>query len=298
MRVRLSETGAAAILSASLFSLLAVAQDRIQPEFEVASVKAAAFGQSLVQDRGGADTASQGSWVCRNMPLDLLVLRAWDLFPYQLPERASLNAVRLDIDARYPAGTGATEFKMMIRGLLAKRVGLSVHLEPRDQPVYDLVVAQDGLKMRDAVLMSPKQDESDPVILWEQGRPRLRPGTPKTDHVGLAGGVVVYMGTMQGIRDLIRTFSGRAGRPIIDKTNLTGKYDYTLEFVLTQPSPTSSGAPSTTNGTGVAVAPDASQPGASFPVALEKQLGLKLVPNTGRFDVLVVDHFSKVPTEN
>jgi uncharacterized protein (TIGR03435 family) len=82
----------------------------------------------------------------------------------------------------------------------------------------------------------------------------------------------------------------------VDKTGLTGKFDFTLEFTpdmsgmpLPPPPP---GAP------GVAPGQSASDPGTSIPSAVEAQLGLKLRATKGMLDSIVVDHAEKVPTEN
>ena len=77
---------------------------------------------------------------------------------------------------------------------------------------------------------------------------------------------------------LIGGLSLTAGRPVVDKTGLTGRYNIDLEW-----------APDELEGT-----PDA---GPSIFTALHEQLGLKLMPTKGPVDVLVVDHIEK-PSEN
>lgn len=69
-------------------------------------------------------------------------------------------------------------------------------------------------------------------------------------------------------------------RPVIDKTGLTGKYDYHLEF-------SDAGQP----------APSADALGPSVLTAFQDQLGLKLTAGTGPVEVLVIDHVEK-PSEN
>jgi uncharacterized protein (TIGR03435 family) len=73
---------------------------------------------------------------------------------------------------------------------------------------------------------------------------------------------------------------------VIDKTGLTGRYDFTLEYT-----PDLSGMPLPPGDT-------ASEPGSSLPSAVEKQLGLKLSRAKAQLDVIVVDHAEKTPTAN
>ena len=74
-------------------------------------------------------------------------------------------------------------------------------------------------------------------------------------------------------------------RPIVDRTGLTGKYDFTLEF--------SSDLPNGNTDTG------SEPPGApDLNTALQEQLGLQLIPKKLPFDVVVVESFDRLPTEN
>jgi uncharacterized protein (TIGR03435 family) len=66
-----------------------------------------------------------------------------------------------------------------------------------------------------------------------------------------------------------------AGPPVIDKTGLIGKYDFSVDLDLSQPC------------VSCVVA-----------IALERELGLKLVKSTIRLDVIVVDHAERTPVEN
>ena len=91
---------------------------------------------------------------------------------------------------------------------------------------------------------------------------------------------------MEPISVLIRMIRTPGGEPIVDKTGLTGKYDFILHY-----DPrylyTSSDQPDLP----VDAAPRLAD-------ALERQLGLKLVPKKLPFDVLVIDHVDQIPTEN
>ena len=72
---------------------------------------------------------------------------------------------------------------------------------------------------------------------------------------------------------------------MLDKTGLTGKYDFSLEYTATR-----SALPQPVEGP-VDSGPD-------FATALEQQLGLKLLPSRASLDVVVIDTIERTPTEN
>ncbi len=136
-----------------------------------------------------------------------------------------------------------------------------------DQPVYALVVAKGGSKMT-------------PVEV------------PESDHVyGNAGwvgpasdGVRGGHATMQTLTDYLN--GQKLGRVVLDRTGLTGNYDFKLQFA---PFP-------------MGVSPDdaAVPTGGAYPyifAALEEQLGLKLMPTRGPVETIVIDHIER-PSEN
>ena len=81
---------------------------------------------------------------------------------------------------------------------------------------------------------------------------------------------------------------GNGGRPIQDKTGLTGKYDITLKLGAMMMGPSENEPQSTTA---------ASDPGASITSLLQEQLGLKLESEKGQVETLVIDHMER-PSEN
>ena len=113
-------------------------------------------------------------------------------------------------------------------------------------------------------------------------------------------------GTRQPVSAMTDLLSNQLGRPVVDMTGLTGKYDYTLDFVpeegmmkgpmgaLPPPPPPPPGGAGPAPGDN---APDNSS-GATLFTALQEQLGLKLEPKKGPVEMLVIDHLEKTPTEN
>jgi len=114
------------------------------------------------------------------------------------------------------------------------------------------------------------------------------------------GGMMMMTGrgkiTGQGIpiEDLVNMLSSqRLGRPIFDKTGLTGNYDLELHWTPDDaPPPMAGGAQGGSPGSEAA-----SDPGPSLFTALQEQLGLRLDPQKGPVDVVVIDHIEQ-PTAN
>jgi uncharacterized protein (TIGR03435 family) len=90
--------------------------------------------------------------------------------------------------------------------------------------------------------------------------------------------------------------SNQVGHPVVDKTGLTGKYDFYVEFAPTSgsiglPGPGLDAPRPPQSGT----APDL---GLDLATAIQQQLGLRLVGSKGKLDVIVVDKINPTPTDN
>lgn len=140
----------------------------------------------------------------------------------------------------------------MIQALLADRFGLKTHREQRVLPIYELVAAKDGPKL------TPSKSGG---LTINDGR----------DHFN-GKGITMPL--------LAQELAQYAGRVIIDKSGITGRFDIDLRW---QPDD----APPTSN--------DAAYP--PFFTALQEQLGLRLEPAKGPVDVLVIDAVHQ-PTAN
>jgi bla regulator protein blaR1 len=190
--------------------------------------------------------------------LDNLITYAYDLQDYQVagvPSWAvsSTNSDRYDIAAK-AEGDGTLsrdQSKKLLQSLLAERFQLKFHYETKEMPVYALVVAKNG----------PKFKESPP-----EAQSMLRMG----------GNNGIEMNVTKGdMAQLARQFSNRNGvnRLVLDKTGLTGHYDYKLTWTLER------GALDNDSQT--------------VDIALQEQLGLKLEATKAPIEVLVVDHAEK-----
>jgi bla regulator protein BlaR1 len=167
------------------------------------------------------------------------------------------------------------ETNLMMQSLLADRFQVKVHFETREMQVYELVVAKDGPKLPlpnspPAPSAAAEPNKPPPDM---RGSVQMSQGTVKARNV-----------TLDGM--LQAPFFGLGGRPIMNKTGLTGTYNLTLGWTPEQPTASNS------NG---AAAPDDS--GVSIFTALQEQLGLKLVPAKAPVEIIVIDHIEK-PSEN
>ena len=115
--------------------------------FEVASVKPAAAGEGF-SCSGGPGTADPGLWRCSNMPLALVISRAFRFQDYQFSTHDPCCLARFDFVVRVPAGTSGDQFDRMLQSLLRERFRLAFHFQQKEMPIYELTVAANGLKMK------------------------------------------------------------------------------------------------------------------------------------------------------
>ena len=159
------------------------------------------------------------------------------------------------------------EKRNAIRVLLAERLGLRTHLETRDTSIYYLVVGKGGVKMQ-AVPSAPPPADGE--------APPPRPPTDIQAHGSQRG--LEFVGSNTPMRGLTGALSSMVEAPVIDKTGLTGIYNYTLQF-----------------GREWSERDPESWP--SIFTAVQEQLGLKLEAGHESVPNIVIDHITK-PTEN
>jgi uncharacterized protein (TIGR03435 family) len=171
-----------------------------------------------------------------------------------------VNEVRYSIEAKVSGEDVAAyakldkqERSLMLQALLADHFATRSHRETRVLPVYVLMVAKGGSKLKES-----RPGESAKGTMWSN-----------------QGEISALASSLESLPALL---TGEVDRPVVDKTGLTGNYDFTLRF-----------AP----GLSAGLNSDA----ASIFTALEEQLGLKLEPSKAPLEVLVIDHIEK-PTGN
>jgi uncharacterized protein (TIGR03435 family) len=285
--------------------LLAVPAFAEGPEFEVASIKP--YKPPLGTSGGGPGTADPTHMTVRATFLTSLLLRAFDVRPYQVANASSIIDGIFDFALVLPEGATTDDVKIMWHNLLISRFGLKYHIEQREFPVDELVIGPKGHKLIEN--HDPPSAAVDPnarpqnlrAVTDKDGRltlPKVGFSATVRNNAGTAIPRVVARG--QPVSVLADRLSFEMGHPIIDKTGLTGKYDFALEYANTHmppPRPAGAGA-ATSAGANAANAAAAPESVPELPEALQQQLGLRLVKGKGMLDVVVVEKLERTPTEN
>jgi len=203
-----------------------------------------------------------------------------------------IGSDRFEVGAAIPSGASVDAVREMLRTLLAERFGLAAHPEKRELPVYTLTfTGQMGPQMRPAG--SECAPLSSPAGIPAPPPPPPPPaGAGPMTVLGQPPGSKCGTAMMRGFisaRDIVlETFAfllmRELQRPVVDRTQLTGRYDLDLNFL-----PDS--GPMVINGTAI----NADAP--SLTTAVREQLGLKLDSTRAPVDVIVIDRVN-APTGN
>jgi uncharacterized protein (TIGR03435 family) len=254
--------------------------------FEVATLK-----QNKSGERGGGIRRLPGGRVTvTNMAARQLVGFAYQLQPYQLIGGPGwLADDKFDLTAKMEGnpdwgvpGTGRPDpIQLAMRKLLAERFKLKLHTESRDLDAYALVLVKPGVTGPQL-----KPSPTDCAELMKQAqRGQLPPppqGPPSFDKpmpCSIMGRIGGFAFDGFPISQAAGMMTGQAGRPVVDRTGLTGNWQFVMTFAQERPL----GAPPEAN----IPAPDPNAP--SFFTALQEQLGLKLESTKAPFDVTVID---------
>ena len=254
--------------------------------YEVASIKPNKSGDNMVRMMIRPDGLS-----ATGVTLDMLIQNAYGVRYFQISASPSwFKSEKYDIEAKMNGSVveelrklsddqRETETRRMLQALLADRFQLKLHSDTKQLAVYALVLAKNGPKLQAA-----KSGDTYPNgFKGPDGG-----GGPGMIFMEGNGGPVTGQGVP--IADLVRLLSQQLGRTVVDKTGLTGKYDFKLKWT-----PDENQGPPGPPGADNAPPPDSSGP--SIFTAVQEQLGLKLESQKGAVKILVVDHGEK-PSEN
>jgi uncharacterized protein (TIGR03435 family) len=272
--------GMAAVLLPFIFGLTIITQSaaRAQTQAQTAAAISPTFQYEVATIKPGKDP-SEG-WGLgydgdtlrgHNISLLFLVKFTFGIYEnYRIVDAPKwLDSTTYDISAKIDGPTMEALKKLpkeqqnrargqMLQDLLAERFQFAAHRETKELPVYFLVVGKNGPKLPEA-----KPDPNGPNnAFWS---PRMKDGiVTSTAHNMTAEGLANYL-------------TGPMSRTVLDKTGLTGTYEFTLRYTPDN-------------------APEPIPGGADAPylsTALQEQLGLKLESGKGPVEIIVIDHVER-----
>jgi len=238
--------------------------------FEVASIRLNTSGSGS----GGGGPRPGGRYTYTNMPVRALVASA-----FRLPSDRVLGGPgwittdRYDISATGKENPTADDISAMMLALLRDRFRLEAHREMRDLPVYSLVQARpdkplgSGLRRSAVDCRDPEQRKK----AYASAPAGAREVCGLTTTAGLFTGGGVDLSTLTVI------LTSAAGRPVLDRTGLTGGFDIDLKW-------------------SAMLQPDTADAVSIF-TAVQEQLGLKLESGTAPLGVIVIDRLER-PSDN
>jgi uncharacterized protein (TIGR03435 family) len=267
----------------------AVPADR--PKFDAASIKPHKSGEQgtyLRRQPGGLYRAA-------NVPLRALIASAYlNEFPPKgrlvFGGQGWIDSEHFDIEARAESNPGNEQERLMVQSLLEDRFKLVLHHETRQLPIYALVLSKAGKTGPQLILHSGDAKCADPAADRPQqpGPGEAMPAFCGGFFMNLRPGDLRETGNKITIAMLAPFLSQSVDRTVVDRTGLSGVFDFTLEFAPELGPDSQPG--STASASDPPVAP-------SLFTALQEQLGLKLEPQTGPVDVVVIDHVEE-PSPN
>jgi bla regulator protein BlaR1 len=305
-KLLLGAAGLTAVAIPIVLGLLNAAQSRAESKAQVAGIippvyEAVSIKPSLIKPNKSGSVSSRmvfhsAEFTAANITLLELMGTIYGVEDAQIVGAPSwFKSEKFDMDAKWDKSVFealqtlsqdqlARERRRMLQEFLADRFKLAVHRETEHLPVYDLLIAPDG----------PKLQEAKPADTYANGfrdpDGRARGGTLHIERGQLTGQAVP-------VALLVRQLSGEISRELggsilVDKTGLTGNYDFTLRWIPEE------SQPSIFRGTqrgqqGIDSTSSTESARASLFTALQQQLGLKLELQNGPGEILVIDHVEK-----
>jgi uncharacterized protein (TIGR03435 family) len=300
-RAFLFTAGAAAVAGPVAVGMLSAPPLRAQtqtasagPRFEVASIKQNKSGTSGVRVQvlpGGRYTAS-------NVTLHQLIRDAYRLQNFQLSGGPSwINIDKFDITAIAEGGNipdpfaaaqsdGAPDpLSLMMRDLLAERFKVTVHTETREGPIYAILMARSDGRLGPQLHKATVDCAAEARARGNAPAPAFPPSGRPRCGISMGPGIISAGGTTLG--QFANLMSGVLRRTVVNKTALSGAFDFDLRWTPDQP----------VQKPGALDTPAVDPNGPSIFTAVQEQLGLKLESQKGPVDFLVIDGAER-PSEN
>ena len=258
----------------------ALGSAQTKPSFEVVSIKPsnpAGDRRPFYSIRPG------GGFMAVNATVIALIQSAYGgINDFQISGGAGwMSSERFDINAKPEGAYNQDQFGLLLQSLLAERFHLVVRRETREMPVYALVADRNGPKFKTA-------NDSAPNLIDLGGATNPRAGRQPVMRLR-AGLMIAQDVTMSTFAFQL---SKVLDRSVADKTGLTGKYDFRLDWTPDE----NQTANFRTRGVADREDPPTA-PGPSLFTALQEQLGLRLASEKGPVEMLVIERIER-PSEN
>jgi uncharacterized protein (TIGR03435 family) len=189
-----------------------------------------------------------------------------------IPGSGSIYAVEATFD---PAASD-DDVRLMLQTLLKDRFKMVTHTVTKEVDGYRLSVAASGLRLKEV------QPDEKPAPFPDWLRDTSPTAIERAEGSVWTIGITRDVGAITGRRVSLAQLSGELERllqvPVSDQTGVKGNFYFAFQYA----SPSASG--------------DVAVPALS--TALQENLGLRLTPQRGKIDMLVVDHIEKVPVAN
>ncbi len=264
--------------------------------FEVASVK-----RSNPNATGpiGVVVPAFGRLTATNATLRRLVFAAYQLQPFQVVGGpAWANTDKFDINAKaIDSSTTPAQFFDLLKTLLADRFKLRVHTETREVPLFVLTVSRNdgrvGPKLTPSATACPdlevQQQRQAETLAQGGSAPPATPGERRPCSITLlpstsAPGSIAVQATGQTMQSLSVALTQLLSRTVVDRTGLTGQYDFTLLVDLQTLARLSADL-----GDNPQPLPSGLSEAPALTTQLQEDLGLKLDSQRGPGEVLVID---------
>ena len=273
-------------------------QGRAEAQTETPGADASAYKSASVQPHQSADGGNERvgiffspyGFTARGATLQTVIGAAYGVQADLISGAPDwVSSEKYDIDVKLPdaagegqkpaGGIGIEKLRMPLQAVLADYFKLTLHRQTRDLPVYELVVAEGG----------PKLQEAKPIYTNPNGVNGPEGRLPQKGQMKMGPGELIDEGAT--LVPLVEQLSWQLGHTVVDKTGLTGNYDFSLRWT---PGESEAGMnklmglkPASDSGASNESA------GATLFTALQEQLGLKLVPQKEPMQVLVIDHVEK-----
>jgi uncharacterized protein (TIGR03435 family) len=255
----------------------------IKPNNGGTSVNNQGMIRSMVMMRNLPDGFSAANATARQ-----LIANAYDVKDDQVSGGPDwVGSAGYDIEAKVTDPDGPHQLTkaqrtQALQALLSDRFKLAVHAETKDAPIYALTIAKGGPKLK-----ASQPSSAPPAGILPGATIRGPDGAVPRGSMMRMFGPGNLTATAMTTTQLAIMLSQQLHMTVVDRTGLTGSYDFSLQWTPDNLPPPPPGAE--------ASAPDPGGP--SIFTAVQEQLGLKLDSTRGPVKTLVIDHIER-PSEN